>query len=238
MTIVVYGLALVLLLVIGAWRERDRKAADREQRRRRTTAKQRRYQASHLADIDHMTGRDFEYYVCHLLVHRGFVATVTPASNDFGVDIIAHRNGQKYAIQVKRYHNGVSRRAVSDAVTGKQHYGCDRAMVITNSFFTEGAKELARSTGCELVDRNLLTQWICEYQQATAAAKVPVVVPDTSDHDESLEVGLAAGMDIPTAMVVSSRQNRLPSANTGCSLVLVYIILVELLAMFIVGLLH
>ena len=141
MTIVAHGLALVLLLAIGAWRERDRKAADREQRRRRTAAKQRRYQMSHLADIDHMTGRDFEHYVCHLLVHRGFVATVTPASNDFGVDIIAHRNGQKYAIQVKRYHNGVSL-FLSDAVTGKQHYGCDCAMVITNSFFTEGAKEI------------------------------------------------------------------------------------------------
>ena len=205
MTIVVYGLALVLLLAIGAWRERDRKVADREQRRRSKAAKQRRYQASHLADIDHMTGRDFEHYVCHLLVHRGFAATVTPASNDFGVDILAERNGQKYAVQVKRYHNGVSRRAVSDAVTGRQHYGCDRAMVITNSSFTEGAKELARSTGCELIDRNVLMQWVSEYQQAISAKSSALA---TEDHDESLEVGLAAGLDVPTAMVISAR--------TGC----------------------
>jgi HJR/Mrr/RecB family endonuclease len=38
-------------------------------------------------------------------------------------------------------------------------------MVITNVFFTAGAQELAKSTGCRLVDRNELTNWILAFQQ-------------------------------------------------------------------------
>ena len=36
-----------------------------------------------------------------------------------------------------------------------------------------------------------------------------------SDHDESLEVGLAAGMDAPTAMVISARDGRPVNAVRG-----------------------
>ncbi|MCZ7583666.1 MAG: restriction endonuclease [Deltaproteobacteria bacterium] len=69
----------------------------------------------------------------------------------------------KYAVQVKRYTGQkVSRRAVSDAVAGKAHYGCTHAMVVTNSTFTPGARLLAGSTGCELIDRYDLLQWMHE----------------------------------------------------------------------------
>lgn len=154
--VVVFGiLAVVIALVVCSHYERRYEKVERE----------RRLRALQLADIDNMSGLDFEHYLCRLLIHRGFQAEVTRASGDLGVDIVAQRNGQKHAVQVKRYSNGVSRRAVSDAVAGKQHYGCDSAMVITNSYFTRGAKLLARSTGCELIDREVLTDWILDYQQ-------------------------------------------------------------------------
>ena len=69
---------------------------------------------------------------------------------------------EKYAVQVKRYSNAVSRTAVSDAVAGGAYYGCNAAMVVTNNYFTKGARALAQSTNCQLVDRKTLAKWIAE----------------------------------------------------------------------------
>jgi len=121
-----------------------------------------------LSDIDNMAGHQFEHYVAKLLAHQGFSTQVTVASGDLGVDVLASKAGTRYAIQVKRQGQNVSRRAVSDAVAGRIHYKCTNAMVVTNAFFTAGAQELAKSTSCRLVDRNELTQWILSFQQAQA----------------------------------------------------------------------
>lgn len=128
-------------------------------------ARKRRLRALQLADIDNMTGIQFEHYVAQLLTAQGYKTQVTTSSRDFGVDVIAQKQAVKYAIQVKRQTKNVSRRAVSDAVTGKFHYGCTAAMVVTNVFYTSGAQELAKSTGCRLVDRNELANWILAFQQ-------------------------------------------------------------------------
>jgi restriction system protein len=111
-----------------------------------------------------MTGIDFEWYLQKLLTSQGYNVRTTPASGDFGVDLVASRNCDNIAIQVKRYNTKVSRRAISDAVAGMQHYRCNKAMVITNNYFTPGAITLARSTGCMLADRDTLAGWIVEFQ--------------------------------------------------------------------------
>jgi hypothetical protein len=38
-------------------------------------------------------------------------------------------------------------------------------MVITDNHFTEGAKGLAQSNHCELIDRDLPAEWILEFQE-------------------------------------------------------------------------
>ncbi len=126
----------------------------------------RRLRAIRLADVDHMPGLEFEAYVCRLMERQGFGGVYNVrGSGDFGVDIVAERGRVRYAVQVKRYKGGVSRRAVSDAVAGKYHFKCDAAMVVTNSYFTAGAKTLANSTSCTLVDRDQLADWIVAFQQ-------------------------------------------------------------------------
>ena len=60
-------------------------------------------------------------------------------SDDRGVDIVAERDDVRCAVQVKRHRGLISRHAVSDVVGGMKQYGCDAAMVITNSYFTEAA---------------------------------------------------------------------------------------------------
>lgn len=120
--------------------------------------------ALRIADIDSMSGTEFEQYLQRLLGSRGYSVSRTGASGDLGVDLIASRPQERIAIQVKRHIGKVSRRAISDAVGGMQHYRCNKAMVITNSYFTPGAILLARSNRCTLVDRDQLTQWIIQFQ--------------------------------------------------------------------------
>jgi HJR/Mrr/RecB family endonuclease len=127
----------------------------------------RKFRAIQIANIDSMTGIDFERYLQKLLTTQGYSVHMTQASGDLGVDLVASRSGDKIAIQVKRYNTKISRRAISDAVAGMQLYRCNKAMVITNNYFTPGAVTLARSTGCILVDRDMLARWIVEFQNVS-----------------------------------------------------------------------
>lgn len=120
-----------------------------------------------IADVDNMDGIAFEHYVAKLLRNESYTnVRVSKASGDFGVDVTASKGGVTYAIQVKRYTGLVSRRAVSDAVAGKGHYSCDAAMVVTNSYLSKQSKEFAKSVGCEIVDRDVLGEWIIRFQES------------------------------------------------------------------------
>ncbi len=131
------------------------------------------YRALLLSDIDNMDGLEFERYVQKLLEWRGFKVTLTPASGDFGVDLIAKDNQDRYAVQAKCYRRQpVSVHAIGEVVGGMNHYNCNRSMVITNNRFTKPARSLAKSNSTILVDRSVLAQWINEFtnQRATKPA--------------------------------------------------------------------
>jgi HJR/Mrr/RecB family endonuclease len=98
--------------------------------------------------------------------YQGYKTTLTLASGDLELDVVAVLGADRIAIQCKRHNRDISRTAVSDAVAGQTHYGCNRAMVVTNRHFTPGAKQLARSTDCILIGRSELARWIQEFQQA------------------------------------------------------------------------
>jgi len=107
-----------------------------------------------LSNVDTMDGLVFEKYVAKLLKQKGYSNVILTEQYDYGVDIIATKDGICWGIQVKRYSGLVKAEAVRQVVTGLRVYGCDRAMVITNSFFSRVAVQLADSNDCILVDRN------------------------------------------------------------------------------------
>jgi restriction system protein len=148
-----------------------RERADKEECRARERANKEECRAIQLANIDSMAGVEFEKYLKKLLTYRGYSVMRTPGSGDFGVDLVASRNGDTIAIQVKRSESQISRRAISDAVGGMKHYSCNKAMVITNNHFTKGADTLARSNGCILIDRIELARWIIEFKEQSAILK-------------------------------------------------------------------
>ena len=126
------------------------------------------YESIQIANIDTMTGVEFERYLKEVLTNRGYSVSMTDVSGDLGVDLVASRGDERIAIQVKRHNTKISRRAVSDAVAGMHHYNCNKAMVVTNNYFSPGAVALAESTDCTLVDRDILAKWIAEFQNTSA----------------------------------------------------------------------
>ncbi|MBE6730019.1 MAG: restriction endonuclease [Ruminococcaceae bacterium] len=99
-----------------------------------------------------MTGIEYESRVADYLKCKGYWGVkVTQASGDYGIDITAHKNGKKYAVQCKYYSQPVGIAAVQEAVAGKVHYGCTEAMVVTNNTFTPAAETLAKENGVILL---------------------------------------------------------------------------------------
>jgi len=92
-------------------------------------------------------GRSFEFWVKEILEKLGYEISLTPITGDQGVDIIATRNGKRYAIQCKSYTGQVGNAAVQEVIAGKIFYDCDHACVITNSNFTPSAYQLAAKAG-------------------------------------------------------------------------------------------
>lgn len=110
-----------------------------------------------LQGIDTMEGHDFERWCGALLEKNGFTdVEVTPGSGDQGVDVLATKDGVKYAIQCKCYAHDLGNTPIQEVEAGKVFYGCHVGVVMTNRYFTKGAKELAEKTGTLLWDRDYL----------------------------------------------------------------------------------
>lgn len=108
------------------------------------------------AQINSMTGVEYEKYIARCMAACGYRGIqFTPATNDFGVDIVAtDQNGRLCAVQCKRYSSNLGIKPIQEVNAGATHYGCTRKIVVTNSYFTKNAKQLAKELGVELWDRN------------------------------------------------------------------------------------
>ena len=110
-----------------------------------------------LRKIDYMDGYSFENWCANLLRHNGYYnVTVTRSSGDHGVDVIAEMDGLKYAVQCKRQSKDCSNRPIQEVTAGKAFYHCHVGAVMTNQYFTNGAKELAEVNGILLWDRDTI----------------------------------------------------------------------------------
>lgn len=66
-------------------------------------------------------------------------------------------------VQAKRYKGYVGTRAVQEVIGGMRYYHCENGMVITISYYSNNARELAKRSIVILWDRNdLLTYFKVE----------------------------------------------------------------------------
>ena len=108
-------------------------------------------------DIDPMEGHEFEYFCADLLQRRGFQEVeVTKGSGDYGIDILAEKDGVTYAIQCKCYGAPVGVKAIQEAYAGRDYYDRMVGAVLTNQYFTQPAVEAAKKLKILLWDRGYL----------------------------------------------------------------------------------
>ena len=112
--------------------------------------------------IDNLTnGLDFEQCFASILGRLGYTdIQVTSGSGDFGIDVLAKKDDILYGFQCKLYSSSVGNDAIQQAYSGKVHYSCNIAIVVTNNYFTEQAIEQAKETNVILWDRKTLIRKI------------------------------------------------------------------------------
>ena len=153
LAVLVIALASIIVLPLGYFKLRKHREEEMSLRE------------IELVDIQNMDNERLKQYMRKLLQHHGFKVGSSNSPDDSTMDIVARKDGTKYAVQVKREITDISKEAVINVIVEKNRHDCDAAIVITNSYFTNGAIQSARDEGCELVDRDALDVWIREFKK-------------------------------------------------------------------------
>jgi restriction system protein len=123
----------------------------------------RRRRERRVSRMDELEGHDFEFFCADLLQAQGFIdVEVTRGSGDFGVDILAEKDGVTYAVQCKRYSGPVGVEAVLRTYGGQAYYERMVGAVMTNQYFTSPAVEAAKKLHILLWDRGYMDTMIEE----------------------------------------------------------------------------
>lgn len=117
------------------------------------TLKRRRLLRSDIYKVDKMSGTDFELMLYYYFKKLGYRVKLTPVTHDFGADLILKHKRRVTVVQAKRWNESVGIKAVQEVVGAIRYYHADEAIVITNSFFTKSAKQLAAANEVSLYDR-------------------------------------------------------------------------------------
>jgi restriction system protein len=96
-------------------------------------------------EIATMSGREFEEFLARVFSRMGYAEVALTATNDQGGDLLClSPSGRRVVIQAKRWKDGVGNGAVQELLGAMVYYGREEGMVVTNSTFTEAARQLAQ----------------------------------------------------------------------------------------------
>ncbi len=142
--IVIIGIAVLVLLAAWIWYIK-RSSNDDDQM------------------FEDMEGAEFEQYCAELLEAKGFEnVETTPQSHDYGIDIIADKDGITYAIQCKCYSDTVGIKAIQEAYAGRDYYKSMVGVVMTNQSFSKPAVDFASKLNILLWDGDYVMKLIHE----------------------------------------------------------------------------
>jgi len=92
----------------------------------------------------------------------GYDASLTKASGDQGVDVIARKGAVTVVLQCKMYSLPVGNKAVQEIYAGKKFLEADLAAVVSNQEFTESARQLAQALDVLLLHHSQLRSFFGE----------------------------------------------------------------------------
>lgn len=105
------------------------------------------------ADVKTLSGTDFERLIELYYIDQGYTVQRVGGSGDHEVDLILKgKEGDKIAVQCKRWKQDVGNDIVLRLKAGKQVHGCYDAWIVTTSNFTKAAKEAADKLNIKLIN--------------------------------------------------------------------------------------
>ncbi|KJS76326.1 MAG: hypothetical protein JL56_05775 [Desulfotomaculum sp. BICA1-6] len=121
-----------------------------------------------ILDTDTMDGIEFEDWLKHRFKEMGYRVQTTPRTGDGGADLIlTGRNGERIAVQAKKSaKQNIGVKAIDEVLRGIRVHDCDRAMVVTNQYYTDQAKRDAKKCNIELWNRDDLLERIEIFKKA------------------------------------------------------------------------
>lgn len=126
----------------------------------------------------------FERLIGALFQAKGYSVQYTPYSGDYGVDVLATKDGKTKAIQVKQRTSVISSKEIGELLVGQVHYEVDSKLFITGWYFSENAKETAKRAGVEIWDWDKLS--------AELVSAIPAMAEPYNDNikrERQLKVG-------------------------------------------------
>ena len=105
-----------------------------------------------------LSGQVFEREVAEQLKTIGFSVQKVGQTGDQGADVIAEKDGLRFAIQCKDYSTPVGNAAVQQALSAMSFYKTDYAVVCAPAGFTKSAKRLGVTANVILIPPNMLPQ--------------------------------------------------------------------------------
>lgn len=115
--------------------------------------------------IDKFQGEEFEKLLFYYYKELGYKVKLTPITNDFGADLILKKKGEVTVVQAKRYKSSVGIKAVQEIIGAKAYYKADKCVVVTNSYFTKSAIDLAEANCVTLINRKDLFKIMREVKE-------------------------------------------------------------------------
>lgn len=109
--------------------------------------------------INKMSYSQLEECVAWIYSMHGYTCKVLRKhSHEHGADIIAEKENEVLAIQVKRWKNKVGKRSVDQVLKSIDYYHPTQLIVVTNNLFSQPTHNYAKSKGVQLIDYDKLTR--------------------------------------------------------------------------------
>lgn len=120
---------------------------------------------------------EFELLVGEALRRRGYKVQDTGANGpDGGIDLVARKDGETYLVQCKQWRSvQVGVPVVRELYGAMAAEGAVGGFVVTSGTFTKQARDFASGRNLQLVDGNVLKQWIAETKKPGPRPTVEVV---------------------------------------------------------------
>lgn len=136
-----------------------------------------------------MTPRQYEEYIGSLFGDKGYKISVSPLSNDWGIDVIAIKGDEKIGIQAKMYGDSsrsVNRRIIMELYGAAAFQDCTKAVLATDGEIYPDAIEVAEKLGIDILRTSASEDFIPAVQTKQITREIEIKAGNIS-FDEAWE---------------------------------------------------